>query len=169
MVKVMLDTCALIALVKQEDAHHRKTLDIVKFALQNNYQLLVSPIALSEYCVRHSVEQLLSFLRIKVLPFAEKHAVKSGELHRLASKGDELSSRIFVKNDTRILAQASEDGVNAILTYDEKMMKRITSWRDDGHISKLFPVIVDKGIVDESCFIQPEISDGSSEEELELF
>ncbi len=155
MTRVMLDTCVLIALVKQADSYHQKALECIRVALKNNYLLFVSPIDLSEFCVKHSVEQLLPLFGIKVLPFAEKHAKKAGELHRISKESSDSSSRIFLKNDTRIIAQAHEDGIDFLLSFDEQVNKHMSMWRKDGYIEKVYSVRTDVETIDESCFTLP--------------
>ncbi|MEG2971799.1 MAG: hypothetical protein RR808_10065 [Akkermansia sp.] len=143
MIKVMLDTCTMISLVKDGDSNKEASFKCIKYCLEKNFFLCASPIAVSEYSVNHSCERLLSLSGIRILQFGEKHAVKSAMLYNLA-KGQQIEDRIFVKNDTKIIAHADVEDIDYLLTADKQMIAHVNKWRSEGNINGVRIVALNK-------------------------
>jgi hypothetical protein len=74
---VLLDTSFFIRLLKEDDRLHQNTVEYFKYFLENDYTLKVSTIAISEFCVKGTVD-MLPLVNMQILPFNYDHAVNSG-------------------------------------------------------------------------------------------
>ena len=69
----MLDTSFLIRLLKEDDLLHASAKEYYQYFLENHYVLYVSTVAVAEYCVRGTLDQL-PFESVRVIPFNLDHA-----------------------------------------------------------------------------------------------
>lgn len=80
---VLLDTSFFIRLLKEDDRLHQNAVEYFKYFLENDYTLKVSTIAISEFCVKGTVD-MLPLANMQILPFNYDHAVNSGRLGEIA-------------------------------------------------------------------------------------
>lgn len=123
----MLDTSFLIRLLKEDDPLHKSAKTYFQHFLENGFVLYVSTVAVAEYCVKGSLDQL-PFECVRVVPFNLNHAEKAGTfartLYKARDKGAYIpDQRLIIPNDTKILAQASAIGALYFITADTKSSK----------------------------------------------
>lgn len=125
---VLLDTSFFIRLVKPGDRLHQNAVDYYRFFLENNFTLKVSTIAISEFCVKGSVD-MLPMSNLQILPFNYDHAVNAGRLgeiafRRKAESGAMITPRTVVPNDTKMFAQADlEEDITHYVSADSEAVK----------------------------------------------
>lgn len=123
----MLDTSFLIRLLKEDEPLHKNAKAYFQHFLENSFVLYVSTVAVAEYCVKGTLDQL-PFECVRVIPFNLDHAAKAGSyactLYRAKEKGTYApEQRLIIPNDTKILAQASAIGALYFVTADTKARK----------------------------------------------
>ena len=125
---VLLDTSFFIRLLKADDRLHQNAVDYFRYFLENNYILKVSTIAISEFCVKGSVD-MLPMNNMQILPFKYDHAVNAGRLGEIvfrkkAEKGAVITPRTVVPNDTKMFAQADlEEDITHYVSADSEAVK----------------------------------------------
>ncbi len=119
---VLLDTSFLITLLSVDRPHHLAAKQYYRYFLENSYSLFLSTIAVSEYCLKGSVDDL-PLRRLRILPFNLNHAVHSGKLnftkHRL-----EADARNVIKDDFKLLAQCAVESMALLITDDGNTLFR---------------------------------------------
>lgn len=122
--KALLDTSFFIRLLNPEDCLQEQAREYLEYFLNESVALYVSTIAISEFCVKGSLEMLpLNCLRI--LPFNLCHAEASGTLYaqvqELKGNGQSLGiQRNVVTNDCKMFAQANVEGFDYFVSSDSK-------------------------------------------------
>lgn len=125
---VLLDTSFFIRLLKADDRLHQNAVDYFRYFLENNFTLKVSTIAISEFCVKGSVD-MLPLSNLQILPFNYDHAVNAGKLgeiafRRKAEMGAMITPRTVVPNDTKMFAQADlEEDITHYVSADSEAVK----------------------------------------------
>ncbi len=123
----MLDTSFLIRLLKEDEPLHLSAKQYCQYFLENGYILFVSTVAVAEYCVYGSLDEL-PFEYVRLLPFNLDHAEKAGDfartLFQAKNKGQySPDNRLVIPNDTKLFAQASLEGAIYFVTADTKASK----------------------------------------------
>lgn len=124
-IQVLADTSFLIRLLKEGDTLHENAIAYFKYILENSGSILCSTIAISEYCVKGKLEEL-PLKQVQVVPFNTDHAVKAAEFARICYSSrirEEVSQRIIIPNDCKLLAQAEIESVQFFLTSDVELKK----------------------------------------------
>ncbi len=125
---ILLDTSFFIRLLKEDDRLHQNAVGYFKYFLEHDYLLKVSTIAISEFCVKGSVD-MLPMNNMQILPFNYDHAVNAGKLCEIAfrkklERGALISPRTIVPNDTKMFAQADiEDEITHYVSADSEATK----------------------------------------------
>lgn len=130
----MLDTSALISLVDDTRRFHTAAREYFAQSLEKGIPLHVSTLALAEFATKQPVTDLpLQQLRIE--PFNIQHAVQCGKFWAvLMPRRDADDSRVAVKADIQLLAQANAEGIPYILTEDKNTLSKYAERaRSDGH------------------------------------
>lgn len=125
---VLCDTSVFIRLAIPKDPLHQSARAYLKYLVENGHTLFVSTIALAEYAVRDSIENLpLRYLRI--VPFNVDHSQKAGEFAAVVFRAKQatpvdLQKRAIIPNDTKMFGQAevSKD-ITHYLTADQECKK----------------------------------------------
>lgn len=125
----MLDTSFLIRLLKEDEPLHTSAKTYFQYFLENDFVLYVSTVAIAEYCVKGSIDQL-PFECVRVIPFNLDHAAVAGRfantLYQARDKGQFIpDQRLIISNDTKIFAQASAIGALYFVTSDTKSSKAV--------------------------------------------
>ena len=121
--KAFLDANFFINLINSNNAFHKNANDYFEIFLRNAIDLYTSTICIAEYCVKGKVTDL-PLRYIKVMSFDLKDAVKTGETARILfenKKTLDISERNIIPNDTKILTQAENLGVNCFVTADIRL------------------------------------------------
>lgn len=119
---VFCDTGFVIRLLDETNDLHNNALAYFRHFLEKDYIIRMSTIAVAEFCVKDSVENL-PLKQILLSPFNAYHARKSGECAKLLfeakAKGVlEVGARIMIQNDVKLLVQAQCDAASHYLTAD---------------------------------------------------
>ncbi|NBC84324.1 MAG: hypothetical protein GVY19_13225 [Bacteroidetes bacterium] len=125
---VIPDTSFLIRLLNDEDPLHENAKGYFKYFLENDIILKVSTIAIAEYCVGGSINEL-PLMNLQILPFNLDHAKRAGEFARAIFEekkitGEELNPRAIIPNDSKLFAQTDCDKSSSYyVTSDSRSVK----------------------------------------------
>ncbi|MDR2152044.1 MAG: type II toxin-antitoxin system VapC family toxin [Helicobacteraceae bacterium] len=127
MKSVMLDTSFLILLLKEGEQFHSNCLDYWKYFLENNIDIYISTIAISEYSVKDD-PYCLPLESMRILSFSFNDAALSGKIHnRLIAhiKSHDRKERNIVINDIKLLAQTVANNIDTLITGDKEFIKSV--------------------------------------------
>lgn len=79
---VFCDTSFFIRLLDQTSDLHSNARGYFKFFTENNYPLLISTIAIAEYCVGGDINEL-PLRNLQIIPFNLNHAKRTAEFARV--------------------------------------------------------------------------------------
>lgn len=124
---VMMDTCFFIRLLNGDDPLHQNALAYFQYFLNKGYCLRMSTIAVAEFCVRDTAENL-PLRNLIIVPFNLNHAILAGNFISIVFKEknkmeEHFSQRLIIPNDTKMFAQAECEGVEYYLTSDTESKK----------------------------------------------
>lgn len=136
---VFCDTGFIIRLLDNTNNLHDNAIGYFQYFLENDYIIRMSTIAVAEFCVKDSIENL-PLRNILLSPFNANHAVKAGEcakiLYEAKAKGVlEVDARIVIQNDVKLLAQAQYDSASYYLTADVRSKRMYDVLKDNGQLS----------------------------------
>jgi len=125
---VFCDTGFLIRLLDKNDPLHANARAYFRYFTENDFDLLVSTIAIAEYCTGGNVHDL-PLKNLQIVPFNLNHAQRTGEFARIifqAKRTNNLTvaNRNIIPNDTKLFAQADrEKTVEYYLSSDTESQK----------------------------------------------
>ena len=123
---VLLDTSFFLRFLNEADPLFKNADGYYRYFLQKGFPLVVSTIAIMEYCVKGKPDEL-PLKNLRVLPFNWPHAIRAGEFARLVfdQRGTlQLANRKIVPNDTKLFAQAdTEEDIGYYLSSDAESKK----------------------------------------------
>jgi len=135
MVSVLLDTTYLISLVDDSRKYHQQAKDFYKYFLDNKYAMILSPIATSEFCVRQPITDLpLHNFQTLAYNIPDSHHLR----HLFQDNFNQRQlgeSRSAVKDDYKIISQASFNKIDFIITEDDLFCKKMIALYDKGLLS----------------------------------
>ncbi len=119
---VFCDTGFIIRLLDKTNELHNNAVGYFKYFLENDFIIRLSTIAVAEYCVKGSIDQL-PLRNILLCPFNATHAVKTGECAKVLfeekAKGVlKVDARIMIQNDVKLLAQTECESAEYFITSD---------------------------------------------------
>ncbi|MCH9827497.1 MAG: PIN domain-containing protein [Gammaproteobacteria bacterium] len=118
----LLDTSFLISLVDDSRPNHSAARTYFEHSLRTRTPLYVSTLALAEFAQKQAVTDL-PLRTFQIVPFNILHASKSGELcSQLMGRRDDGDSRVAVRTDLQLIAQATSEGVPYILSEDKNTL-----------------------------------------------
>ena len=120
----MLDTSFLIRFLKKDEPLHASAQAYLRFLMENKFVLYVSTVAVAEYCVHGSIDEI-PFEYVRIVPFNLDHAEIAGSyasiLYQAKNKGQySPEQRIVIPNDPKLFAQASSIGALYFETADSR-------------------------------------------------
>ncbi|EIJ38576.1 hypothetical protein JoomaDRAFT_1562 [Galbibacter orientalis DSM 19592] len=125
---VLLDSSFCIRLLKRDDEFHQNCIDYFKYFIENNIEMYLSTIVVSEYSVGDDPENLLSLNSFRLLEFDFTDAKFSGKflalLKNIGKFGD-FGERKVVINDIKLFAQIYNRKIDAYITKDIKSLKKM--------------------------------------------
>jgi predicted nucleic acid-binding protein len=125
---VLLDCSFCIRLLKKDDEFHQNCVDYFKYFMENNIEMYLSTIVVSEYAVGDDPKNLLSLNAFRLLEFDFKDARFSGDflalLKGLGKFGD-FGERKVVINDIKLFAQIHNRKIDAYITKDRKSFTKM--------------------------------------------
>ncbi len=123
---VLCDTSFFIRLLDKNDPLHKNARGYFKYFTENDFTLLISTIAISEYCVAGDLQEL-PLKNLQILPFNLDHANRTGEFANIVfqnKKTIKLKERNIIPNDTKLFAQADcEKAVEYYISSDFESIK----------------------------------------------
>lgn len=136
---VFCDTGFVIRLLDETNDLHSNALGYFRYFLENDYIIKMSTIAVAEFCVKDSIENL-PLKNILLSPFNPYHAAKSGECARILfeakAKGVlEVDARIIIQNDVKLLVQAQCESASYYLTSDTASKRMYDILKDNDKVS----------------------------------
>jgi len=128
----LLDTSFLITLADPNRKHHETAKWYFRQLVERQIAMYLSTIAISEFQVRQSVNDL-PLRNLIVLPFNIDHAMRCGILMGDLSR-DASEDRVRVKDDFKLIAQTECEGISHLLTEDKNsLVKYIERVASAGH------------------------------------
>lgn len=116
-VSVLLDTSFLITLVDSRRPHHATAGLYYRHMLQNNVPMYFSAIVASEFGIKQPITDL-PLANFLPLSFNVPHGQKAANIWNMLGSRDAGDSRPVVRDDVKLIAQASHEGIGFILTED---------------------------------------------------
>jgi hypothetical protein len=117
----LLDTSFLITLVNVNRKHHLVAKQFYRHMLQNDMPMYLSAIVAAEFGIRQDVAEL-PLSNFRILSFSVPHGQKAADLWNVLGPRDDGDSRPVVRDDVKLLAQASHEAIAFILTEDESTL-----------------------------------------------
>lgn len=125
---VLLDCSYCIRLLKKDDEFHQNCVDYFKYFIENNIEMYLSTIVVSEYSVGDNPENLLSLNAFRLLEFDFLDGKFSGEFLSLLKdlgKFRDFGDRKVVINDIKLFSQIHNRKIDAYITKDRKSFKKM--------------------------------------------
>ncbi len=131
---VLLDTSFLISLVSEHRAHHATATQYYRHLLKNNVPMYFSAIVAAEFGIKQPITDL-PLGNFRVLDFNVPHGRVAANLWNAIGQRDAGDSRAVVRDDVKLLAQASHEDIAFILTEDASTLhKYCERLRSSGHL-----------------------------------
>lgn len=141
MKKVFIDTNFLIKLLNSQDPIHENAKRYFKYFLDNQMIILVSAIAIGEYCIKGEITEL-PLKNIQTLNYNVFHAIKAGACGSIAFNARKLkeisTNRIVITNDVKLFAQAEIEKVDYYITGDKNSREIFDLLKKDTGLSYQF-------------------------------
>jgi hypothetical protein len=132
---VLLDTSFLISLVNEARRHHSVATTYYRHMLAHGIPMYFSAIAAAEFAIKQPVFEL-PINNFRPLQFNIAHGQKSAQLWNALGMRDSGDPRAVVRDDVKLIAQASHENVSHILTEDASSLhKYCERLRTSGQIS----------------------------------
>lgn len=123
---VFCDTSFFIRLLDKNSDLHSNAKAYFKYFTENEFELVISTIAIAEYCVGGDISEL-PLMNLKILPFNLNHGKRTGEFARIifTNKGTlSLTGRNIIPNDTKLFAQANcETSIGYYISSDSESFR----------------------------------------------
>lgn len=123
---VLCDTSFFIRLLDKNDPLHHNARGYFRFFLENDFRLLISTIAIAEYCIVGDLDEL-PLKNLQIVPFNLDHSIRTAELARYVFKNKgrlRLRERNIIPNDTKLFAQADHiKGTSFYISSDQESNK----------------------------------------------
>jgi hypothetical protein len=132
---VLLDTSFLISLVQSDRPNHLTAKQYYRHLLEKNIPMYLSAIVASEFGIKQPISDL-PLGNFRSLHFNIVHGQKAAEVWNALGVRDAGDTRAAVRDDAKLIAQASHEGIHFILTEDASSLhKYCERLREAGHIS----------------------------------
>lgn len=113
----MLDTSFLISLVDSNRPNHSVATQYFKLLIEQQSHLYFSAIVAAEIAIKQPITDF-PLKNFRFIPFNIPHSIESARLWNLLGGHDNGDNRAVVRDDVKIMAQASHEGIPFILTED---------------------------------------------------
>ncbi len=120
---VFCDTNFFIHLLDKNATLHTNAKGYFQYFAKNEFDLLISTIAIAEYCIKGNFNEL-PLRNLQIVPFNLDHSKRTSEFAKIAFEAKNtsklnLSQRTLIPNDTKLFAQADcEKSVDIYLSSD---------------------------------------------------
>lgn len=125
---ILVDNSFCTRLFKTNDNFHQSTVEYFKYFIEQNKELYLSTIIVSEYAVADDPDNLLKTENFRLLEFDYKDACISGQMFSLLKENRDVIQefgRNVVINDLKLLAQAHSRNIDAIVSKDKAMYRKM--------------------------------------------
>lgn len=112
---VLLDTSFLISLVNAKRSHHQTAVQYYRHMLQNNMPMYFSAIVAAEFGIKQAITDL-PLNNFRTIQFDVPHGQQAAHLWNALGQRDDGDIRAVVRDDVKIMAQASRESISFILT-----------------------------------------------------
>jgi hypothetical protein len=119
----LLDTSFLITLFNETRAHHATAVQYYRHLLQHNMPMHFSAIVAAEFGIKQPITDL-PLGNFRILNFNVPHGQKSAALWSALGQRDEGDSRAVIRDDVKLIAQASHEGIGFLLTDDASTLHK---------------------------------------------
>jgi predicted nucleic acid-binding protein len=116
-IAVLLDTSFLISLVDRNRPNHEVAARYYKLSLEQQYPLYISAIVAAEFAIKQAITDL-PLKHFRTIPFNIPHSIEAARLWNLLGQRDSDDIRSVVRDDVKLMAQASHEAIPFILTED---------------------------------------------------
>jgi len=118
-VSVLLDTSFLISLTNKsgERTNHEIASQYYKYLLEHNIPIYFSAIVAAEFGIKEAITDL-PLRNFRIIPFNITHSIEAARIWNLLNGHDTGDNRSVVRDDVKIIAQASHENIPLILTED---------------------------------------------------
>jgi hypothetical protein len=116
-VSTLLDTGFLISLVDGRRPHHATAVQYYRHMLQNDVPMYFSAIVAAEFGIKQPITDL-PLNNFRILNFNIPHAQKAAGLWNALGSRDTNDARQVVREDVKLIAQATHESIALILTED---------------------------------------------------
>ncbi len=131
---VLLDTSFLISLVNAHRPHHATAERYYRHMLQTNVPMYFSAIVASEFGIKQDIADL-PLGNFRPLNFNIPHGQQAARVWNQLGLRDTGDARAVVRDDAKLIAQASHEDIGFILTEDANTLyKYCERLRHAGHI-----------------------------------
>lgn len=114
---VLLDTSFLISLVDRKRVNHDIAIQYYKLMLEQQSPMYLSAIVVAEISIKQPITDF-PLKNFRAIPFNIPHSIESARIWNLLGTRDYGDSRAVVRDDVKIMAQASHEQIPFILTED---------------------------------------------------
>lgn len=130
----LLDTSFLITLVNAHRPHHAVAVQYYRHMLQSNVTMCFSAIVASEFGIKQDITDL-PLGNFRPLNFNIPHGQQAAFIWNQLGSRDAGDARHIVRDDVKLIAQASHEAIAFILTEDgNTLYKYCERLREAGHI-----------------------------------
>lgn len=125
---VLLDSSFCIRLLKSDADFHQNAIDYFEYFLENEIEMYLSTIVISEYAVGDNPDNLLSLNVFRLLEFDYADAKTAGNFFALLKENKDLresEQRKVIINDIKLFAQIHSRNIDAYITKDRKSLGKM--------------------------------------------
>lgn len=133
---ILLDSSFCIRLLKSDADFHKNTVDYFEYFLENDIEIYLSTIVVSEYAVGDDPDNLLSLNVFRLLEFDYADAKTAGSFFA-ELKGNEVlreaEQRKVIINDIKLFAQIHNRQIDAYITKDRESLAKMIEPLEKSH------------------------------------
>lgn len=117
MAAVLLDTSFLISLVDKTRLNHAVAAQYYRLMLEQQAPMYFSAIVAAEFAIKQAITEL-PLKNFRSIPFNIPHSIEAARLWNAIGKHDKGDNRAVVRDDIKLMAQASHESISFIMTED---------------------------------------------------
>ena len=119
----LLDTGFLISLVDRNRPHHETAAQYYRLMLEQQAPMYFSAIVAAEFSIKQPITDL-PLKNFRSIPFNMPHGIEAARLWNVLGKRDDGDARHVVRDDVKLIAQASREAITFILTEDASTLHK---------------------------------------------
>lgn len=147
---VLLDTSFLISLMDESRPNHEVAERYFRYMLNSDVLMIFSSIVAAEFGIKQDIADL-PLASFKSVNFTVPHGQTAARLWNALGTRDEGGARQTVKDDVKLIAQASHEGISVILTEDASSLYRYCERLRQGNQIQTRAIMLKEGF-DASAF-----------------